>query len=365
MSVQRTARRYCCALASVGFVSLVFAQPFAAAGDAEIGNSKKPRERVVYSRYPWVVWVDRKYVGNPRLHARRFRSRYWMEHVEKQGRKFLFEITGVYEPRVRFVRSDGAAIFSADESAYWILPGGQKKDITVALGGGLCTIVQAYEDGIVVQPYLLNQHPPIYFVRLDGTNLDVDHPLMLVPEGQLRANWEHMVLRVGDQLVAGRFLYDFKTKQRRELDIPGNAKVMAFDGDVLFYWGGGPHGYLSLRRGHLPILGNVGASLGIHDGFAYSAHIDKRWYNADILPASTRVDVFAVDLYAKPQPDNSAIKRERVFSFALHEPVPNESLEHSLFLSGPAGLFVRTGEGWQKVDWLARDERVKEGVPER
>ena len=116
-----------------------------------------PSSPLEYAEAPWVVWSTRKRVGDPRRRAVPYRTTYYRQKLGESEALQVFEMTGTYARRVVAVLDGGTVVLSYGTALVWAFADDATKEDRPQIEGHRVAILAGYPDGILVQPYRLNE----------------------------------------------------------------------------------------------------------------------------------------------------------------------------------------------------------------
>ena len=317
-----------------------------AAGEDGVPAFTPAGGHLVHSTGSWQVWTIKDEPGDPRWRAVPYRTRYFRQRHGADRAELAFEMRGSYSLKVATVLEDGTLVLHYLTELTWARPGRESTAKRLRIGDDRAHVVRGDPDGLLIQPYLLNDEAPVYFVPISGHALRWSAKVRLTKEAVSVSSPPRFV-RGGDVIAWHRNVYDLRTRTRRPL--APHAEPTACDGKTLALraYDAPDHvvRVVQLGSGEEPLTIRLDRNAGDHPVFAVRHRIGylvsygrgegpATLHALDLRSSERRTKALLV---LKGPPRRPPIRRQ-------HLPVPHFTTD--------AALVVWTGKDWKTLPWL-------------
>ncbi|MFN0059847.1 MAG: hypothetical protein ACKVX7_15420 [Planctomycetota bacterium] len=157
----------------------------------------------VASAPPWTVWVTSELIEATRLHrAQSHVVRYYRQRWGADFAELVYEMRGTYAKKVITVTEDGTVLLSYGTALTWAAPDQPLREHEpLVIHDVPAAVITGWPDGLVIQPYLLNEPAPLYFVPLKERQLQLAASHRLTDGKSLRVLSVIPVLRAGQHFA--------------------------------------------------------------------------------------------------------------------------------------------------------------------
>lgn len=157
----------------------------------------------VASVHPWTVWVTSELIESTRRHrAQSHVVRYYRQRWGADFAELVYEMRGTHAQRVVTVTEDGTVLLSYGTALTWAAPGQPLREHEpLTIHDVPAAVITGWPDGLVIQPYLLNESAPLYFVPVKDNQLQLAESHRFTTEKGLRVLSVIPVLRAGQHLA--------------------------------------------------------------------------------------------------------------------------------------------------------------------
>lgn len=201
-----------------------------AAGEDGLAAFTPAEGSLVHSTGKWQVWAVRDMRGDPRLRAPPWRTRYFRQRHGADRAELAFAMHGTYSRKVATVLEDGTVLLHYSTGLTWARPGSESTSEPLRIEDDRARVVRGDPDGLLIQPYRLNEEAPVYFVPIAGRALRWSARVRLTQE-DVSVNSPPRFVRGGDVIAWHGNAYDLRTRTRHPL--PPHAEPTACDGKTL------------------------------------------------------------------------------------------------------------------------------------
>jgi len=317
-----------------------------AAGEDGVAAFTPAGGSLVHSTDDWQVWVVRDEPGNPLRRAVPYRTRYFRQRHGADRAELAFEMRGTYSRKVATVLEDGTLLLHYSTELTWARPGRESTAERLRIGDDGAHVVRGDPDGLLIQPYLLNEEAPVYFVPISGHALRWSARVRLTKEA-VSVNSPPRFVRGGDVIAWPGNAYDLRTRTR--LPLPPDAEPTACDGKTLALRAyDAPDDVVRVVRlgsGEEPLTIRLDRNAGDHPVFAVRHRIG---YLVSYGRADGSATLHALDLGSSERRTKALLVLK-----GPHRPPPLRDNQPPVpYFTTDAALVVWTGNDWKTLPWL-------------
>ena len=150
----------------------------------------------------WSVRVTEQYYGSPMQRAQPFITRYYRKQLPDGEEHLAYQMNGTYAKGVLRPFLDGTLLLSAYDAVTWVPVNAFARDERLRLGQDKATMLQAWDDGALVTPYLTNREEDLFFVPIANGRFRWDQirKLTMQPEAKARL-YPGEIERTNDRII--------------------------------------------------------------------------------------------------------------------------------------------------------------------